>query len=188
MATHKPVHVDELFGELKLYEDDFVWTVVHTKPKCEKKLAEYARMNNVRYYLPQFTATRIYQRRKVSFDTVMFPSYIFLVLDHTAKQKIQISGFTTSFIKVRSQAELIQELRAIHGTMEQDVEVKPGIWLSKGLEVEITDGPLKGMHGVVEDHDKLEEVRLQVNILRQAVIVKVDARQVKILSEFEIVE
>lgn len=188
MATHKPVHVEELFGELKLYGDDFAWTVVHTKPRCEKKLADYAFKSGVNYYLPQFTTTRIYQRRKVSFDTVMFPSYVFMVLDHEARQKILVSGYTTSFIKVRSQAELIRELKAIHGTLEQDVEVKPGLWLSKGLLVEITDGPLKGMQGVVEDHDKLEEVRLQVNILRQAVIVKLNAKQVKILSEFEIVE
>jgi len=188
MATHKPVHVDELFGELKLYEDDYTWMVVHTKPKSEKKLAEYAINNSIHYYLPQFTATRIYQRRKVTFDTVMFPSYVFMVLDHQAKQKVLISGYTTSFIKVRSQAELLSELKAIHGTLEQEVEVKPALWLSKGLEVEITDGPLKGMRGMVEDHTKLDEVRLQVNILRQAVIVKVDTKSVKIVGEFEIVE
>lgn len=188
MATHKPVHVDELFGELKLYDDDNVWTVVHTKPKSEKKLADYAVRNGIFYYLPQFTATRIYQRRKVTFDTVMFPSYIFMVLDHQAKQKVLISGYSTSFIKVRSQIELLSELKAINGTLEQKVEVKPGLWLSKGLEVEIMDGALKGMRGVVEDHTKLEEVRLQVNILRQAVLVKVNAKDVKIIGEFEIVE
>lgn len=188
MATHKPVHVDELFGELKLYEDDFSWVVVHTKPKSEKKLAEYAKLNGIYYYLPQYTASRIYQRRKVTFDTVMFSSYIFMVLDHAARQKVLISGYTTGFLKVRSQAELITELKAINGTLEQKVDVKPGLWLSKGLEVEITAGPLQGMRGVVEDHNKLEEVRLQVNILRQAVLVKVDAKHVKIIGEYEIVE
>jgi transcription antitermination factor NusG len=188
MATHKPVHVDELFGELKLYEDGLTWMVAHTKPRSEKKLAEYAINNGINYYLPQYSATRIYQRRKVTFDTVMFPSYVFMVLDHQARQKVLISGYVTSFIKVRSQAELLTELRAIHGTLEKEVDVKPALWLSKGLEVEITDGPLKGMHGLVEDHTKLDEVRLQVNILRQAVIVKVDTIYVKIVGEFEIVE
>jgi len=187
MATHKPVHVEELYGELRQFEEA-VWAVVHTKPKCEKKLADYARLNGIYYYLPQYTATRVYQRRKVSFDTVMFPSYVFMVLNYETKQQIQLSGYATGFIKVRSEAELLKELKVIHGTLTQEVEVKPTYWLSKGLEVEIISGPLKGMRGIVEDQTRIDEIRLQVNILRQAVLVKVAAGDVKVIGEFEIVE
>ena len=66
--------------------------------------------------------------------------------------------------------------------------MEPGLWLEKGLEVEIVNGPLKGIRGVVEDQSKLTEVRLQVNILRQAVLVKVKTEDIKIIGEFEIVE
>ncbi|HQO18709.1 MAG TPA: hypothetical protein PLJ85_05975, partial [Candidatus Cloacimonas sp.] len=64
----------------------------------------------------------------------------------------------------------------------------PGLWLEKGLEVEIVNGPLKGICGVVEDQSKLMEVRLQVNILKQAVLVKVNTEDIKIIGEYEIVE
>ncbi|MDD4310312.1 MAG: hypothetical protein PHO32_08030, partial [Candidatus Cloacimonetes bacterium] len=73
MATHKPVLIEELFGELILPQGDSRWMVIHTKPRCEKKLAEYAKQNSITYYLPQFTKSRIYQRRKVDFASVMFP-------------------------------------------------------------------------------------------------------------------
>ncbi len=68
------------------------------------------------------------------------------------------------------------------------MQMEPGLWLEKGLEVEIVNGPLKGVRGVVEDQSKLTEVRLQVNILKQAVLVKVRTQDIKIIGEFEIVE
>ena len=62
------------------------------------------------------------------------------------------------------------------------VEIKNALWLSrlKGNRPR----PLKGVTGIVEDHTKLHEVRLQVNILRQAVLVMVDPANVKILGDY----
>ncbi|NLK50265.1 MAG: hypothetical protein GX294_06410, partial [Candidatus Cloacimonetes bacterium] len=61
-------------------------------------------------------------------------------------------------------------------------------WLSSGLEVKIISGPFAGSIGVVESHDKIDEVRLQVEILRQAVLVRIDPRDVEIIGKYEIVE
>jgi len=188
MATHKPVKAAELFGELTLCTGEKSWFVVHTKPRCEKKLADYARRSGITYYLPQFTDKRVYQRRKVEFDKVLFPSYLFVAMEFMSKQILSISGYVVGYIKVTAQAQLIGELRAIYYGREKKAEMKPGLWLDKGLEVLITNGPLKGMQGIVEDHTKLSEVRLQVDILRQAVIVKVDPANLKIIGEYEVVE
>ncbi|HPK59261.1 MAG TPA: UpxY family transcription antiterminator [Candidatus Cloacimonas sp.] len=188
MATHKPVYIDELYGELELFTDDRNWVVVHTKPRCEKKVADYAKKNQITYYLPQYTDKRVYQRRKVDVDKILFPSYIFVGIDFKNKQELLISGYTVNFLKVNAQKELVDELRAIYYGRQTKVEMQPGLWLEKGLEVEIVNGPLKGIHGVVENQSKLTEVRLQVNILRQAVLVKVSTEDIKIIGEYEVVE
>ncbi|MDD3464150.1 MAG: transcription termination/antitermination NusG family protein [Candidatus Cloacimonetes bacterium] len=188
MATHSPVLIDELFGELAPAPEGQRWEVIHTKPRCEKKLAEYARRNGITYYLPQMDSKRVYQRRVVSFTKPMFPSYLFCVLDARSRQTLLISGYTVSFIRVHQQEQLLQELRNIKLSRLPEIELQNTIWLSEGLQVEIMQGPLKGVTGVVESHDKLDEVRLQVQILRQAVLVKIDPRNVKILGEYTIVE
>jgi transcription antitermination factor NusG len=131
---------------------------------------------------------RVYQRRVVSFTKPMFPSYLFCVLDSRSRQTLLISGYTVSFIRVHQQEQLLQELRNIKLSRLPEIELQNTIWLSEGLQVEIMQGPLKGVTGVVESHDKLDEVRLQVQILRQAVLVKIDPRNVKILGEYTIVE
>lgn len=188
MATHSPVLIDELFGELAPAPEGQRWEVIHTKPRCEKKLAEYARRNGITYYLPQMDSKRVYQRRVVSFTKPMFPSYLFCVLDARSRQTLLISGYTVSFIRVHQQEQLLQELRNIKLSRLPEIELQNTIWLSEGLQVEIMQGPLKGVTGVVESHDKLDEVRLQVQILRRAVLVKIDPRNVKILGEYTIVE
>ncbi|NLK50079.1 MAG: hypothetical protein GX294_05470, partial [Candidatus Cloacimonetes bacterium] len=52
MSTNAPVIIDELFGELELPTDERQWFVARTKPRCEKKLAQHARRNDIHYYLP----------------------------------------------------------------------------------------------------------------------------------------
>lgn len=188
MATHKPVVINELFGELIVPEGDYRWVVVHAKPRCEKKLADFALREGIHYYLPQLKREKVYQRRKVATTLPMFPGYIFLILNPQNKQHVASSGLTVSFIKVTQQQELVDELSRICFGKTKEAAFEPCFWLSKGLEVTITDGPLKGTTGIVESHDKLHEVRLQVNILRQAVMVKVDPKYVKILGEYEVVE
>lgn len=188
MATHVPVLIDELFGELKPASGSERWAVIHTKPRCEKKLAEYARNSGIWYYLPQMESKRVYQKRQISFTKPMFPGYLFCVIDTVKKQRLQISGLTVSFIRVPVQDELLADLTNIYLSNQPKAELKPSFWLSQGLRVEIVKGPLKGIAGVVENHAKLSEVRLQVNILRQAVMVNVNPADLRILGEYVIVE
>lgn len=189
MASHKPVIINELFGELKVPEDEnYRWVVIHCKPRCEKRLADYLGKRLMPYYLPQIKHKRVYQRRKVVTTVPMFPSYLFAVLGPQDRDRVAISGLVVRFIRVGKQEHLIKELDRLCFANKKDVEVSPTMWLSKGLEVEILDGSLKGMRGVVESHDKISEVRLQVDILRQAVMVSVDPKNIKIIGEYEIIE
>lgn len=189
MATHKPVIINELFGELKVpIDDSFRWVVIHCKPRCEKRLADYLGKRLIQYYLPQIKHKRVYQRRKVVTTLPMFPGYIFAIIGPLDREKIAISGLIVRFIRVGNQNQLLQELGRICGVTRQEVDLAPALWLSKGLEVEITEGALKGTRGVVESHDKISEVRLQVEILRQAVLMSVDPKHVKIIGEYKIIE
>ncbi|HOH46720.1 MAG TPA: hypothetical protein PLX59_02690, partial [Candidatus Cloacimonadota bacterium] len=71
MATHKPVTIDELFGELEQRQAE-LWYVIHTKPRQEKKLAGFCQTEDMWYYLPQMPKEHLYNHRKVMFDVPMF--------------------------------------------------------------------------------------------------------------------
>jgi transcription antitermination factor NusG len=187
MPTHKPVVISELFGEL-VPSDTQRWTVIHTKPRQEKKLADYATREGITYYLPQIESSHVYNHRKVSFQVPMFPGYIFVRINETEKQRLSISGCIVNFIRVLNQDELLGELRNIYHTRKSKLDMENTVWLDQGLQVEVVKGPLKGVRGVVESHDKIGEVQLQINILRQAVRVKIKPDNLKILGEYTLVE
>lgn len=188
MSAHDPVIIEELFGELLVSGDDRQWIVTRTKARREKKLADQARRNGIHYYLPQQSSNKVYQKRKVKFTKPLFPGYVFICANHPQKQTLAITGLTAGFITVTHQEQLLSELRALRKLPVEKVEVGHQYWLSKGLEVEIVKGPLAGTRGIVESHDKIHEIRLQVNILRQAVLVKVEPENIRIIGEYEVVE
>jgi transcription antitermination factor NusG len=91
-------------------------------------------------------------------------------------------------IRAVPQQELLGDLLNIYHSRRPEVEYQNTLWLSQGLQVEVINGPMKGVFGIVESHDKLDTVNLQVNILRQAVQVKVNPSHLKIVGEYEIIE
>lgn len=185
MATHKPVLVDELFGELTISADTLRWHVLHTKPQCEKKLADYLHRISLHYYLPLIESERHYQYRKVIFTKPMFPGYLFSRFDPLHKNEVLISGYLVNFVKVPNEHELIDELVQIHLGRMNKADLVNGVWLEHGWEVVITDGPFKGVRGVVQNQSRLDEVTLQVNILRQAIAMRVNPAEVKVLGEYQ---
>ncbi len=178
--------IDELFGELQLSTDNKQWTVARTKSRCEKKLALYAKRKQLHYFLPLRISEKVYEKSKVSFYIPLFSGYLFVNVDYFDRLELLRSGYVTGFLVVKNQEHLLKELNALHQLEIKKVEVGPQYWLSKGLEVEIIKGPLNGTRAVVESHEKLSEVRLQVNILRQAVIVQINPADVKIIGEYDI--
>jgi len=165
-----------------------MWYVIKAKARCEKKLAEYALSNKLRYYFPQMETEHRYQYRKVTFTKPMFPGYVFSCLNPKGREALAICGYAAHFIQVKFQKELLSELNNIYLGTKKKAVMSNAIWMDKGLEVEIISGPLKGMQGIVENHSKLSEVRLQVNILQQAVTVKVNPKDVKIIGDFVLVD
>ena len=181
MATNKPVEIEELFGNLDPGEGDLKWFVVHTKPRCEKKLAKYSLQYEINYYLPLLDSVRVYKNRKVKFTKPMFPGYVFIKCDQEEKRQLTITGYVAYWLSVLNQMELISDLKQIYSGRELGVEFTRAKFLEKGTKVEIQKGPFAGLIGYVEDQKDVKEVILQITLLRQAVSVSARADQIKVI-------
>ena len=183
MATHKPVEVDELFGDLEPASGDQKWFVVRTKPRREKKLAEYAGKRKINYYLPLQDSEKIYNRRRIVFTKPLFSGYIFVKCDNNERRQLLITGHTAHFINVINDRELTDELKNIFLGLKKGALMRSSEFLTKGIKVRITAGSFEGLTGFVKDQKNINEVILQVNLLRQAVSVVVNPENVKIIKE-----
>ncbi|PID29369.1 MAG: hypothetical protein CSB55_01965 [Candidatus Cloacimonadota bacterium] len=183
MVTNKPVYVDCLFGELTPAFLPQKWRVVYTKSKREKKLAEFAKLNNISYFLPLINSEKHYKYRKIEFTKPMFPGYLFVKCSLEEQKELIITGHCMTFLNVKDEKELLDDLRRINDFISEKKKFLPHNYVTEGYIVEITDGPLKGTRGLVENAEKNDKILLNVNILKQSVEVTMDSSLLKIIGK-----
>jgi transcription antitermination factor NusG len=161
----------------------FVWMPVRTKPRREKKVAEYCEANGILYYLPLRRNLHRYERRTVEFRVPMFPGYVFCSLNEALYQRLVRSNAIVYRINIDEVEEraLLEELLAIRAieelTEKTEVEVKPE--LVRGTKVLIHSGPMKGMQGIIERRKGKTLMSVNIEILGQSVTAEVDIGDVE---------
>ena len=176
---------EELFGELTPGTEKSHWMAIYTKPRREKKLAEYALKNKITYYLPLIESVKYYDRKKVIYTKPMFTSYLFVKVNHPEKQLLGVSGHTVSFLNIQDEKGFLEELNYIRQVRAKKIDITPHQYLEKGTRVRFTEGPMKGVTGLVADVKNIKKVVLQVNILRRAISVTAESNILEIVTDNE---
>lgn len=161
--------------------DEPIWFVAHTRPRCEKKLAEYCVREGVEPTLPCVRNVRKYRGKTVTFEKPLFPGYVFLEMKRAQRQRIFQSDYVANLLDVVDQELFKQQLGDILTALESDVEVRLEPRIGQGSRVRIKTGPLRGMEGWVEDRKGVSVVLLRLDFIGQAAAVKVEACELELL-------
>lgn len=183
--TSRPVDDGEIdMGEISFtLEPGKLWTPVRTKPRREKKLAEFCLAKNITCYLPLMRRMHRYGARTAEFSVPMFPGYIFCLLDDDLYHTLLTSHAVLFRINMSAGEEacLIEEL---HGVKEveklsatQDVVVKPE--LVAGTPVRIKSGPLVGTTGIVSGRRDKLTLTINIELLGQSVSAEISAAELE---------
>ena len=158
-----------------------LWHVAHTRARCEKKLAQYARRHGFSTTLPCVRTVHKYRGKTVSFQKPLFPGYLFLQLQRHQRRKIYQSGYVARLLDVPDQREFQQQLEEILAAVQSDVEIRLAPQITEGTEVSIKKGPLQGLTAWVEKREGACTVLLRLNFIGQAAAVKVDANDLELV-------
>lgn len=159
------------------------WYCVHTKPKCEHiAAAAVSHLGEVETFCPRIRFQRNTPRGKVWFVEALFPSYFFAHFLYQeyfrgvkhAHNVIRIVEFGGKPSPIPD--EIIEGLRQEMGGMELR-EVHHGVEV--GDTVELAEGPMRGIKGIVESVASGEErVRVLLEFLGRTNVVEVPASKV----------
>lgn len=149
------------------------WSVIHVRPRCEKKLADYCRRQGVEHYLPLRVEHKVYQRRKVQVWKPLFPGYVFACFAAEQRLLVLRSSQVVRLLAVKDQARLIAEMDQIRRALAQEPGLSACPALKLGVWVRILKGPFQGLEGVVSTLRGQTKVVLNVDIIAQAVAVEV---------------
>ena len=159
---------------------DPIWFVAHTRPRREKKLAEYCEEIGVAATLPCYQAVHKYRGKRVVFEKPLFPGYVFLQAIPEQKQSIYQSDHVANLLDVFDQALFIQQLTDILRALETGLEIVLAPEIGKGSRVKVKSGPLAGMEGWVEERYGMDVVLLRLDFIGQAAAVKLTASEIEL--------
>lgn len=165
-------------GELGVLEPapaGWQWFVVHSRPRCEKKIADYAQRQRLVSYLPLRTRIHRYGSRERRYASPLFAGYLFSMADAAGRQSLRQNRHVANLLEVYDQAQLLDQLRQIDVALRAGDELEVLPFLESGRRVRVLAGPLKGLEGIVSRVRTRTRIVLNVDMIRESVAVEVDS-------------
>ena len=163
-------------------ESESAWYVAHTRPRCEKKVAEFAAREGFEVTLPLFKSVKKYPGKVVIFEKPLFPNYVFLRRLPQERKKVYQNDLVANLLEIADQRTFQEQLEAIITALETDYEIVALPHISVGKRAKIIAGALRGMEGYIEERQGKLLVLLRLDFIRQAAAVRVDASDLQVID------
>ncbi|MEK7685398.1 MAG: transcription termination/antitermination NusG family protein [Verrucomicrobiota bacterium] len=168
-------------GRIENHAETVVWFVAHTRPRCEKKLAQYCTRERFLVTLPCYRSVKKYRGKTLVFHKPLFPNYLFLQLLPHQTRKVYQSDYVANLLDVVDQELFVRQLGDILRALETEFEVRLAPHITQGCKVKIKSGPLRGLEGLVEQRTGKVLVILRLDFISQAAAVKIDATDLELI-------
>jgi transcriptional antiterminator RfaH len=151
-----------------------VWSVLHTRPRQEKRLARQLHGRQIPFYLPQVSNRSLIRGRVFTSHVPLFAGYVFLFADSDERVSALATVRIVRTLAVADQGGLWQDLRQIHRLITTGVPVTPVDRLAPGMAVEIRSGPLAGLRGKILREASGRRFVVEVDFIQRGAAVTLD--------------
>jgi len=149
------------------------WFALYVRPKHEfKAMGELAQLS-IHNYLPIVTKLKQWSDRKKKVDEPLIKGYIFIYADEKERLLSLENRCIIKCVSNHGRPAKIPEWQIINLqnmlNHEGDFNVFDG--LVKGTTIEIVEGPLKGVRGILEKTETENNLAVTIDLLNRSVVV-----------------
>ncbi len=159
------------------------WYALYTRSRFEKKMLGELTDRGIEVFLPMREILSRWKDRKKRIWVPLFSGYIFVNHIDTPENRFRILNIpgAVRFVGLEGHADPIPEEQILYVRrfLESSIAVDPYPYLQVGTRVEVTAGPLKGIQGILVEKRGRFRFVIQVDLIRQAVSVEIDASDVR---------
>lgn len=155
-------------------DHDPVWSVLHTRPRAEKKLMMLFRERGISTYTPLETRIHRYGNRERENTVPVFSGYVFCAHPEERSAWIQQNQYVANRLPVENAATLLDQLRHIDHALREGQAAEVYNYVVQGQTVRIRSGRLKGVEGVVTELKPGSKVVLNLEMIQKSVAMEVD--------------
>ena len=157
-----------------------LWYAGYTASRHEKRVAEHLTQRGVEHFLPLYETIHRWNNGRHRVQLPLFPGYIFVRLALSKRLRVlEVPGFVrlvgfSGLPCALPESDISKMMEAL----SKGVLAEPYPYLTVGTRVEIRNGPLKGMTGIlVRRHNKCRVV-ISVDLIMRSMIVEVAGEDV----------
>lgn len=150
------------------------WWVLHTRPRAEKVLARKLLALRQEFFLPLYQKRLQIRSRSLTSYVPLFPSYVFLQGDETARLEALRTNQIIHVLPVPEGERLQTDLAKIYQLMECGAPVAPEDRLQPGMAVVLTSGPLTGIQGKIIRRNRHLRFVIEVDFIQRGASVEVE--------------
>lgn len=159
------------------------WYALYTRSRFEKKMLSELSDRRIEVFLPMREILSRWKDRKKKIWIPLFPGYIFVNHVDTPENRFRILNIpgAVRFVGLEGHADPIpdEQIEYIRRFLESSIAIDPYPYVQVGSRVEVIAGPLKGIQGILVEKRGRFRFVLQVDLIRQAVSVEIDASDVR---------
>ena len=161
----------------EILKNNYHWYALYTRSRAEKKVFKELIAREVTVFLPMRKVIRQWSDRKKKVDAPLFNSYVFVnVSEKEYLTALQVEG-VVRFVTFSGKAVAIppQQIEAIkaylgEGAPEYD---ESAVELEAGINIEITQGPMMGLTGVLLSLHGKHRVKIEIECVGQSLIIDI---------------
>lgn len=161
-----------------MLNDEPQWVAVYTEPNAEKQVAARFLERSIEHYLPLTRKARQWSDRLKMVDVPLFKGYIFAKITRRQVARVRDTTGAVLIISWGGQPATIPdcEIEFVRTMIqeEREVEVRNMGELCKGTHARITEGPFKGMKGVLLDDGDGAMFAIKIEALSACFATRVD--------------
>jgi transcription antitermination factor NusG len=161
--------------------NDDLWYALQVRPRSEWMVEANLRNKGYTPFLPTYKSKRRWSDRIKTLDVPLFPGYLFCQFDVRTRLPILKTPGVSHIVGIGKNPEPIDlvEIEAIRRVVKSGVVYEPHPYVTVGQFVQVEQGSLCGLTGLVTDLRHDSRLIISVNLLMRSVSVEIDRAWVK---------
>jgi transcription antitermination factor NusG len=159
---------------------EMLWYAGYTASRHEKRVAEHFAQRGVEHFLPLYETIHRWNNGRHRVQLPLFPGYIFVrIALHDRLRVIEVPGFVRLVGFSSLPCPLPEaDINKMKEALNKGVLAEPYPYLTVGTRVEIRNGPMQGMTGILLRRQNKCRVVISVDLIMRSMAVEVEASDV----------
>jgi len=152
------------------------WYALQVRQRTERLTAQLLNKKGYEPFLPTYPLKRRWSDRVKVFNQPLFPGYLFCRLDPLVRLPVLKTPGVISIVGTGKEPIPVpeSEIEAVWKIVNSVVSAEPWPYLHCGDSVTISEGPLRGVEGILAVAKNAYKVVVSIHILQRSVAVEVD--------------